>query len=129
MAEGIGDLSVALAPEDVLERLAHLSASIECPLPDGVGVIGREVQDGCGAADAERRENTHLRELVGKHHHGVAEPELDLHELAAGHLEAPALLGAEDGSIPVGCARSIADDDVWRDGVHRRHLARRIARS
>jgi hypothetical protein len=45
----------------------------ERPLPDGVRVVAGEVEDGRCPANTQRREDFHLRELVGEHHRRVAE--------------------------------------------------------
>jgi hypothetical protein len=60
VAEGIGDLTVALAPENVLEWLSDLRAGVDRAFPDRIDVLGVQVQDGGGAADAERREDAQL---------------------------------------------------------------------
>ena len=39
MAEGIGELSVAIAPELVLERVQHLCARVHRACPEGVHVL------------------------------------------------------------------------------------------
>src|SRR4029453_13616879 len=66
-AEGVGDLTVALAPESVLERLPDMRAGIDRAVPQRVDVIRIQVQNGGGAADAERRQDAPLRELVRQH--------------------------------------------------------------
>jgi hypothetical protein len=120
MAERVGDLPVALAPEGVGQRLAHLGTGVDCALPDGVHVVGRQVQHGRRAADAEGREHAHLRELIGQHHRRGAEPDLQLHQLAAGHGQPAALLRAEHRGVPLGRGRGVPDDEVRRDreGAH-----------
>ena len=62
VAEGVGDLTVALAPENVLEWLSHLRACVDRAFPDRINVVGVQVQDGGGAANAERREGRPARE-------------------------------------------------------------------
>src|SRR5439155_27260411 len=75
-AEGIGDLSVPLAPEGVGERLPYLAARVDRSLPERFDVVGVEVEHRRCSPDAERGEHAQLRKLVGQHHGGVAEPEL-----------------------------------------------------
>src|SRR6476659_5161401 len=41
MAERVGDLPVAPAPEGLGQWLSHLGAAVERALPDGVHVVGR----------------------------------------------------------------------------------------
>jgi hypothetical protein len=82
VAEGIDDLPVPFAPEGVLQRLVDLGTSGDGPLPDGVGVVGGDVQRAVGAADRQRGQDVQLGELVGDHYDGVAESQLDLHEPA-----------------------------------------------
>ena len=120
MAERVGDLPVALAPEGLGQRLAHLGAAVDCALPDRVHVVGRQVQHGRGAANAERREHAHVGELIGQHHRRGAEPEFDLHQLAARDGQPSALLGLERGGVPLGRRGGIADDEVRgdREGGH-----------
>jgi hypothetical protein len=76
------------------------------------------VQDGGGAADAERRQDAQLGELVGQHHRGVPEPQLDLHEISSGKLDATPLFGAQNLLVPSGGLCRVVDDNVRRDRVH-----------
>jgi len=78
-------LRAGAAPKDLVKRLSHLGAAVDRPLPERLDIVGVEVQDRGGAADAERREDAQLGKLVGQHDGRVAEPQLDLHQLAAGH--------------------------------------------
>src|SRR4051794_41882395 len=50
VAEGVGDLAVAVAPEHVAERVAHLAAGVGRALPERIDVVGVELQDGGRAA-------------------------------------------------------------------------------
>jgi len=43
VAEGVGDLPVAFAPEGLGERLPHLRAGLERTLPEIVDVLGAKV--------------------------------------------------------------------------------------
>ncbi len=97
--------------------MERLRGCVNCPLPKRVDVIGLEVEDGGRTPDAERREDAHLGELVREHHGRVAEPELDLHQLAARSLDPAVLLGAEDVAVPLGRPRRVADNDVNSDRV------------
>jgi hypothetical protein len=105
--EGIGDLPVALAPECVVQRLAYFCAVIERALPGSLGIGGGEMEHGCGPTDAERGEDAEIRKLIRQHDLCIAEPELELHQLAAGHLKPTAFLGAEHGAVPLGRARGL----------------------
>jgi hypothetical protein len=118
MAERVGDLTVALAPESIRRRLERLCARVHCPLPKGVDVIGLEVEDGRRAPDGERREDAHLGELVREHHGCVAEPKLDLHQLVARYLDPTLFLGAKHVAVPLGRPGGVADNDVSSDRVH-----------
>jgi hypothetical protein len=122
--EGVGDLTVALAPENVLERLPYLRAGVDRAFPERIDVIRIQMQDG-GGADAERRQHAQLGELVRQYHRRVPEPQLDLHEFSSRNLDATPLLGAEYLPVPIGGPSRVADDDVRRDRVHsrrRRHF-------
>jgi hypothetical protein len=68
MPEGVGELSMAIAPELVLQRVQDLRARIHRACPKGVHVLGVEVQHGGRAAHGLRRDDVHLRELVSHHH-------------------------------------------------------------
>jgi hypothetical protein len=68
-------------------------------------------------ADAERRQHTQIGELVRQHDRRITEPQLDLHELPAGNLDAADFRGAEDSRVPRGCGCRIADDEMRRDRV------------
>jgi len=121
VAERIGDLTVAFAPEGVVEGLLHLRAGVDRTLPDRIDVVRVCVQDRGGPA-AGRREDAGIGELVRKHHCRVSEPQLDLHELPSGNREPASLLRAEHLHVPLRGRGRIADHEVRRDRVqaHRR---------
>jgi 7-alpha-hydroxysteroid dehydrogenase len=82
VAEGVGGLPVAVAPELVLQRVQHHGGCVHGTLPEDLHVLGIEMQHGGGATDGLGRKHAHLGELVGHHHRRVAEPQLDRHELS-----------------------------------------------
>ena len=100
--------------------MSHLRAGVDRAFPDRIDVVGVQVQDGGGAADAERREDAQLGELVRQHHRGISEPQFDLHELSSGKLDATPLVGAEYLLVPLGGGCRAPDDDVRRDRLHSR---------
>jgi hypothetical protein len=118
VAKRIGDLTVAFAPEGVVEGLPHLRAGVDCTLPDRIDVVRVYVQDRGGPADAGRREDAGIGELVRQHHCRVSEPQLDLHQLSSGNREPASLLRAEHLHVPLRGRGRIADHEVRRDRVH-----------
>ena len=106
MAERVHDLTVALAPERILQWPVDLGARREGSRPQPVGVVGGDDErDGRHVAfHGEGRQHAELGELVGEHELGVPEAEGDRHQLAVGQGEARDLLEAERGGVPVGRA-------------------------
>src|SRR5829696_2106422 len=118
MSEGVCDLPVAVSPERIPERVQYLGACSHGTFPEGVNFLDIEVQNGRRAAQALWREDAHFGELIGHHQRRVAEPELDAHELPAGHRYAVTLLSTQSIRVPLGGAGRVPDDDVGGDGVH-----------
>ena len=117
VAERVGDLAVLLAPERIPERLQDVGARLECATPERLDVLAVEMQGPSRSRRSTGREHAEIRELVREHHGRVAEPQLDLHQLSAGHLDPPALLRLEGPHVPLRRVRSSADDEVRRKRV------------
>src|SRR5215208_468481 len=118
VAEGIGDLPMAVSPERIPEWVQHFGTCSHGAFPEGVNVLDVKVQNGRCAAQALWREDAHLRELISHHQRRVAEPELDAHELPPRQGYAVTLLSTQSFRVPLGGACRVPNDDVGSDGVH-----------
>ena len=82
---------------------------------DSVDVVDHQMERHVGAAECLRRDDPHLRKLVGQHDRRVAEAKLDRHQPAVRNRDPQPLLGAEHVRVPVDGSRRVSDDDVRRD--------------
>src|SRR5215218_10745622 len=99
VAEGVEDLPVTVAP-DISCKGPKPSLPPPGPAPTARRRrrYGRPGRPRCPPPTAARAPQ--LGELIGEHHRRVAKAQLDLHEPAAGHRDAAALLGPECPLIP-----------------------------
>jgi hypothetical protein len=65
MAEGIGELPVAFAPELIGDLVVNFRPCFERARPSGVGVSGVDLQHGRRATDRQRRDDAEVGELAG----------------------------------------------------------------
>src|SRR6185312_15214319 len=100
--ERVNELAGAVAPERVVQRLEYLGARVDGALPGRVGVLHGQVQRAVGAAQGQRRDDAHVRELVGDRQPAVAEGQLDGHYLAAGQRDPAFFRRVQDRLIPGG---------------------------
>jgi hypothetical protein len=115
MPERVLKLTVTVAPKHVRQRLTNLSTGRYGLREDRVGVSDIEGQHHRGTADRRRREDPHLRELVGEVQHAVTDAELDRHQPSVGRRNPVDLFGAEGVPVEGGGALGALDDDVRGD--------------
>jgi hypothetical protein len=77
VAQGVAELSVALAPERVVQLMAGLRPRLERALPQAIGVVGVDLKHRCAAADGKRRQDAYVRKFAADVHDRVAEGQLD----------------------------------------------------
>ena len=116
MTEGISELTVTVAPEHVLQRLAYLCAGSDGLGEDGVGFGDIEREHDRSSPDGRRRQDAHLGELVGNVQEGVSETQLHGHQPAVGSRDPLDLLGSESLAVERRGAVRALDDDVRGDG-------------
>jgi hypothetical protein len=112
VAEGVLDLARAVAVELVLHRLDHRGAQGHRALDRRVDVVHVDHDRHRCPADRLRPQDAHLGKLVGEHHHGVAQFQLGVPELAARRLEPHPFGGAEDGDVEVDRRGGAADVQI-----------------
>src|SRR6185437_8933309 len=112
---------LAVAPERVVQRLEYLGARVDGALPGRVGVLHGQVQRAVGAAQGQRRDDAHVRELVGDRQPAVAEGQLDGHYLAAGQGDPAFFRRVQDRLIPGGGCFWVPGHQVGSQRVHRQH--------
>ena len=117
VAEGIGDLRVALTGEPVGRGPGEFGASCNCLGDERVDVVGRQIEDRRRRAGRLRGTRSVLRELVGEDDLRPAEVHFEIDEATVGERDPMVLPGAEYGAIPIGGRSGVMNDDV--DGDHR----------
>ena len=127
MAEGVRELTMALAPEGLGELVPDRGARLHRARPRRIDVLDVQLQDRGRAADGQRRDDARVGELAGDMHDGVAELHLDDHHGAAGQRDTAALLRAEGRRVPVHGRRRVGDDEVDAE-LHAPNLRRAAAR-
>jgi hypothetical protein len=95
VAEGVGELAVAVAMALVREGAEDGGAGGEGAGEPGVYVGDGEVEQGGGAADGLRAEDADLGELVGEVEGGAADAQLGMADTVLGRGDARDLDGAE----------------------------------
>src|ERR1700683_836027 len=117
VAEGIGQFSVAIAPEHVSHRHLDSRSGLHRALKRRVHIVGINVQSHAGAASALRRQSAHLRKLIAQHQHGVADAQLGMHDFPVRSFHNTFFHGTECLLVELDCAGSIADSHIWSNGV------------
>lgn len=115
VAERVVELAVQVAPEGVLQRLANLGAGGNRLSEHRLRIGDVERQYDGSPTDRGRRENAHLRKLVGQVEKAVADAQLNRHEPAVRGRDALDLLGAERFPVEGRGALGALNDNVCGD--------------
>ena len=116
VAEGIGDLAVAVAPELIFERHVHFRARRHCAIEGRIHIFQIE-EDPARILHSRHGRGVHARELVGKENVRVSDLELRMPDFAIGTLHAYGFFGAKHGFVKFHGLGCVLAGQIWRNSV------------